>query len=110
MPKQKTDDLIQLIRSLTRAEKRHFRLFVRRNQSSDEILFLQLFDVMDRHKEYDEALIGVNVIEKGTPNATVTDFEGRFTLMVTDTLAKLLISRWCMFAPAKHKEKDECVR
>jgi len=57
MPKQKTDDLIQLIRSLTRAEKRHFRLFVRRNQSSDEILFLQLFDVMDRHKEYDEALI-----------------------------------------------------
>lgn len=57
MPKQKTDDLIHLIRSLTRAEKRHFRLFVRRNQSSDEILFLQLFDVMDRHKEYDEALI-----------------------------------------------------
>lgn len=57
MPKQKTDDLIQLIRSLTRAEKRHFRLFVRRNQSSDEILFLQLFDVMDRHKEYDESLI-----------------------------------------------------
>ena len=57
MPKQKTDDLIQLIRSLTRAEKRHFRLFVRRNQSSDEILFLQLFDVMDRHKEYDEGLI-----------------------------------------------------
>lgn len=57
MPKQKTDDLIQLIRSLTRAEKRHFRLFVRRNQSSDDILFLQLFDVMDRHQEYDEGLI-----------------------------------------------------
>ncbi len=44
MPKQKTDDLIQLIRSLSRAEKRHFRLFVGRNQSSDDILFLQLFD------------------------------------------------------------------
>lgn len=57
MPKQKTDDLIQLIRSLTRAEKRHFRLFVRRNQSSDDILFLQLFDVLDRHKEYDEGVI-----------------------------------------------------
>lgn len=57
MPKQKTDDLIQLIKSLTRAEKRHFRLFVRRNQSSDEILFLQLFDFLDHHKQYDEALI-----------------------------------------------------
>ena len=57
MPKQKTDDLIQLIKSLTRAEKRHFRLFVRRNQSSDDILFLQLFDVLDKSKDYDEDVI-----------------------------------------------------
>lgn len=57
MPKQKTDDLIQLIISLTRAEKMHFRLFVRRNQSSDDILFLQLFDFLDKYKEYDEKLI-----------------------------------------------------
>ena len=57
MPKQKTDDLIDLIRSLTRAEKRHFRLFVRRNQASDDILFLQLFDFLDKHQDYDEALI-----------------------------------------------------
>ena len=57
MPKQKTDDLIQLIKSLTRAEKRHFRLFVRRNQASDNILFLQLFDVLDKSKDYDEDLI-----------------------------------------------------
>ncbi len=57
MPKQKTDDLIQLIRSLTRAEKRHFRLFVRRNQASEDILFLQLFDFLDKHQQYDEAQI-----------------------------------------------------
>lgn len=57
MPKQKTDDLIQLINSLTRAEKRHFRLFVRRNQASDDILFLKLFDFLDKHKSYDERLI-----------------------------------------------------
>ncbi len=57
MPKQKTDDLIQLIKSLTRAEKRHFRLFVRRNQASENILFLQLFDILDKYKEYDESVI-----------------------------------------------------
>lgn len=57
MPKQKTDDLIQLINSLTRAEKRHFRLFVKRNQASDDILFLQLFDFLEKRNEYDEALI-----------------------------------------------------
>ncbi len=57
MPKQKTDDLIQLIKSLTRAEKRHFRLFVKRNQASDDILFLKLFDFLDKHQEYDEGKI-----------------------------------------------------
>lgn len=57
MPKQKTDDLIHLVSSLTRAEKRHFRLFVRRNQASDDILFLKLFDFLDKHQEYDETLI-----------------------------------------------------
>ncbi|NJK84253.1 MAG: hypothetical protein HC912_11140 [Saprospiraceae bacterium] len=54
MPKQKTDDLVQLIKSLSRSEKRHFRIFVRRNQSSADILFLQLFDFLDKHQEYDE--------------------------------------------------------
>ncbi len=57
MPKQKTDDLIQLIKSLSRAEKRHFRLFVKRNQASEDILFLQLFDFLDKRQEYNEQLI-----------------------------------------------------
>ena len=57
MPKQKTDDLIQLINSLSRAEKRHFRLFVKRNQASEDILFLQLFDFLEKKGEYEEDLI-----------------------------------------------------
>ena len=57
MSKQKTDNLIQLIRTLIRAEKRHFRLFAKRNQTSDEILFLQLFDLLDKKGEYDEAFL-----------------------------------------------------
>lgn len=57
MAKQRTDDLVQLINSLSRAEKRHFRLFVRRNQSSDDILFLQLFDFLEKHNQYNEELI-----------------------------------------------------
>jgi len=57
MPKQKTDDLMQLIRSLTQAEKRHFRLFARRNQSADGLLFVQLFDVLDKKGDYEEAVV-----------------------------------------------------
>jgi len=57
MPKLQTDYLIELIRTLTKAEKRHFRLLVKRNQANEELLFLQLFDLLDKHKRYDEALI-----------------------------------------------------
>jgi tetratricopeptide (TPR) repeat protein len=55
MPKRRTDDLVQLIRSLSKAEKRHFRLFAQRNQPSDVLLFLQLFDHLDKYGEYEEA-------------------------------------------------------
>ena len=58
MPKQKTDDLLKLVASLNRAEKRHFRLFVKRNQQAEaDILFLQLFNILERTGEYDEAYL-----------------------------------------------------
>lgn len=37
-------------------------------------------------------LVGANVMEKGTINGTVTDFDGRFTLHLSDSLATLHIS------------------
>ena len=51
------DHLFQLIKTLTKAEKRNFRLYVTRNQSSEELKFIQLFDLMDKQKEYDEQTI-----------------------------------------------------
>ncbi|MCC6413788.1 MAG: hypothetical protein IT270_19220, partial [Saprospiraceae bacterium] len=57
MPKQKTDDLLALIQSLTKAEKRHFHLFARRNAGADNRLFLKLFDVLDQRGDYDEAFV-----------------------------------------------------
>lgn len=57
MAKQQTDHLIQLIQTLTKSEKRHFRLLVKRNQSSEDLLFLQLFNLLDKQKSYDEQLI-----------------------------------------------------
>ena len=58
MPKQKTDDLLVLINSLTKGEKRNFRLFAGRNSSSEgSHFFLQLFDVLDKKGGYDEASI-----------------------------------------------------
>ena len=57
MPKQKTDDLLKLVASLNGRET-HFRLFVKRNQQAEaDILFLQLFNILERTGEYDEAYL-----------------------------------------------------
>ncbi|MBF9254915.1 hypothetical protein I2I11_16550 [Pontibacter sp. 172403-2] len=57
MPNEVTDPVFQLIKSLTRSEKRHFRLFTNRQGSTDGLKFLQLFDAMDKQAQYDEEKI-----------------------------------------------------
>ena len=44
-----TDSLVRLISSLSKAEKRSFKLYANRNSSSqEEIKYLQLFDFIDK--------------------------------------------------------------
>lgn len=57
MPKPQTDALLQLISSMTKSEKRHLRIFVNRNQTTEDALFMRLFDELDKMKVYDEEMI-----------------------------------------------------
>ena len=57
MPTPIQDNLFQLIKTLTKAEKRNFRLYVTRNQSSEDLKFIHLFDVLDKSKDYEESII-----------------------------------------------------
>lgn len=57
MSKQQKDFLFQLIKSLNKAEKRHFKLYTRRNSAGGDPLYLKLFDFLDRQKEYKEEQI-----------------------------------------------------
>ncbi len=54
MPNESSDSVFQLIKSLTRSEKRHFRLFANRQGSTDGLKFLQLFDALDAAPHYDD--------------------------------------------------------
>lgn len=56
-PTAHKDHLFTLIKSLDKAEKRHFKLYVNRVQSKGDVKFVQLFDVLDKLKEYDEVQI-----------------------------------------------------
>jgi hypothetical protein len=54
MPKRSSDELFQLVKSLEKAEKRNFKLFVQRNQSAADLKTTALFDALDKMEEYDE--------------------------------------------------------
>ncbi|MEP6675888.1 MAG: hypothetical protein ABJA78_12055 [Ferruginibacter sp.] len=51
------DPLFLLIKSLTGAEKRHFKLYISRNQKNETSKFAKLFEVLDSSKEYNEEQI-----------------------------------------------------
>lgn len=57
MPNRSTDSLFQLIKSLEKAEKRNFKLYVTRNTGGEDLKIVQLFDALDKMQEYDEALL-----------------------------------------------------
>ena len=56
MGKRFSDELYLLIKSLKKAEKRNFKLFVKRNSSSGDLKIIQLFDAIDNGDIYDEEL------------------------------------------------------
>ena len=53
----KKDFLFELIKNLSTAEKRSFKLFANRLEANQEAKFIQLFDVMDKMESYDEAVL-----------------------------------------------------
>ena len=65
MPIAQSDQVFKLIKSLDKAEKRNFTLYSTRLNSNKEVLFLKLFNVMDKMKTYNEELI-----KKKFPNLT----------------------------------------
>jgi hypothetical protein len=54
MPNRPADILFQLIQSLEKAEKRHFKLYIKRSSANTELKIVRLFDVLDKMKDYDE--------------------------------------------------------
>ena len=55
MPNRSGDPLFQLIKSLQRGEKRIFKLYITRNSSNEDLKVIQLFDLIDKMTDYDEA-------------------------------------------------------
>ena len=57
MTKDQKDNLFALVKSLTKSEKRQFKLYVGRLGVNTDSKFLNLFNVLDKSKQYDEVAI-----------------------------------------------------
>ena len=57
MTKEPKDNLFVLVKSLSKSEKRQFKLYVGRLGVNDDSKFLLLFNAMDKMTEYDEQVI-----------------------------------------------------
>lgn len=57
MPNHLSDTLFQLIHSLEKSEKRHFKLYIKRSSSKEDLKIIRLFDAMDKLSEYDEKFL-----------------------------------------------------
>ncbi len=55
MPKAEIDKLFALIKSLSKAEKRNFKLFAARISKSEGQMFVKLFDLIDQSDEYSDS-------------------------------------------------------
>ncbi len=54
MPNQFSDTLFQLISSLEKSEKRHFKLYIKRSSAKEDLKIIRLFDALDKMPDYDE--------------------------------------------------------
>lgn len=57
MPNRTSDILFQLIKSLEKAEKRHFKLYIKRSSGKEDLKIVRLFDALDKLNEYDEKIL-----------------------------------------------------
>jgi len=57
MTKGQKDNLFQLVKSLTKSEKRQFKLYVGRLDVNSDSKFLNLFNLLDKAHIYDESVI-----------------------------------------------------
>ena len=68
MSKTNATSLFVLIKSLSKAEKRHFRLYAKRNFGEKNVKFLKLFDALDKQEQHNPERIKL-LFPKSTKSA-----------------------------------------
>jgi len=79
-----SDILFHLVHSLEKSEKRHFKLYIKRSSAKEDLKIIQLYDALDKMKEYDEVLL-----LKKIPGITKTQLANLKNHLYKELLASL---------------------
>lgn len=60
----KSNELFELIKSLSKAEKRYFKSFAKQFKNPEESNYVQLFELIESQEEYDESVIKAQLSDK----------------------------------------------
>jgi hypothetical protein len=88
MANRYSDILFQLIHSLEKAEKRHFKLYIKRSSAKEDLKVIQLFDALDKMEAYDE-----KVLVKKFPSVTKPQLANLKTHLYKEVLSSLRLLR-----------------
>ncbi|HMO33055.1 MAG TPA: hypothetical protein PKE63_00590 [Lacibacter sp.] len=88
MANRYSDTLFQLIHSLEKAEKRHFKLYIKRSSGKEDLKVVQLFDALDKMEEYDE-----RVLFRKIPSLTKPQLANLKTHLYGEVLSSLRLLR-----------------
>ena len=104
MPNSKKDLLFDLICSLTKAEKRIFRIYAKKIQQRGNVLFLQLFDYLEKQEAFEvQPLLNdlPNIKSKQIPNLKRNLYENilaSLRLLYSDQKVALQIRKFIDYA------------
>lgn len=79
--------VFELIQSLTKSEKRSFKLYANRSGGATETKYIKLFDIMEKMEKYDE----VQILKK-LPNTSKTQFANLKSHLYSQILGSLRLS------------------
>lgn len=82
-----SDTLFQLVHSLEKSEKRHFKLYIKRSSAKQELKIIQLFDVLDKLAEYDEQALLKKM--KGVSKTQLTNLKAHLNKQLLASLRLL---------------------
>lgn len=91
MPIANSQELFSLIKSLTKSEKRNFKLHAGRNRTKGQLKFIELFDILDKAENYNEDHIIKRL--KNVPKSKLANLKRHLYTRILSSLRVITISK-----------------